>query len=99
MKEKYIKYAELKVAIKDLETQAKELNEEILADMMNREVMEVEIVESGKLVVKSRRNWIYTPQTTSIGDMLKEKKKAEEQTGEATYSEKFYVQFNPLKSK
>jgi len=96
-KSKLKKYAEIKKDIKDLELLASELNSEVLDLMVEGDLGEINIEDMGKLSLGSRRTWKYTKETDNIKNHLKEMQKEEEQTGDATYSEKHYVIFKKQK--
>jgi len=90
------KYAELKIAIKDLELQAETLNLEVLDIMETQELGEINL-QNGKLSLGSRRTWKYSPEIKEQEENLKAIKKEAEQTGiGADYVERHYVLFKGL---
>lgn len=89
-------YAKIKGMIKVLEEQADELNPKVLGLMKDNEFGEIEVSDIGKLCLGSRRKWNYSEKVTELDGVLKEQKKIEEQTGEATYIENKYVIFKSI---
>ena len=91
-------YAEIKLEIKRLEEKADFLNPQILELMQANEIGEINIGDLGKLSIGSRRAWKYSQNVKEVDAKLKELKKTEEMTGEATYTENFYPIFKGAKN-
>ena len=91
-KDQINKYAELKLAIKDLEKQASELNEEVCSILENNNLGEINL-SLGKLSLGSRRTWTYPKEIEDKEKSLKAEKKTAEQIGTADYVEKSYLLF------
>ncbi len=91
-------YATIKLEIKRLEEKADFLNPQILELMQENEIGEINIGDLGKLSIGSRRSYKYSQNVKEADAKLKELKKTEEQTGEATYTENFYPIFKGAKN-
>lgn len=98
MKELLEKYAELKEAEKQIKGQLDELNPQIVELMEKKQVEEVELTGAGKFSLVGKRKWAYPRLIEELELDLKDKKKEAEQTGEATYSESYYLKFSPIKN-
>lgn len=96
-KDTLIKYAELKQEIKILEAKLEEIQPEVLEMLVESGNDEVELGGLGTFVLAKRRKYIYTPAVQSLEAELKDQKKLEEQTGDATYTENPYVLFKGIK--
>jgi len=96
-KTKLTKYAELKKAIKELETEAEELNAEVLEIIQESGAEEVELSDMGKLSLGKRRTWKYPAEVEAMDKALKEEKKKSEQLGTASYLEKVFLVFKSFK--
>lgn len=91
-------YAQLKKDINVLDNKAEGLKEQVLEIMQDNEVGEIAI-GNDKLSIGSRRAWKYTPQVKELKKALDERKKYEEQTGVADYTENFYPIFSDSDNK
>ena len=80
---KLARYAELKSAVKEAETEMKVLNEEITAELEKAKLDEVE-TEYGKFYFTSRSKWTYPELIVKEEELLKTHKKEAEQKGTAT---------------
>lgn len=83
--EKFERLAELRIKEREIK---KEI--EVLLPEINESVVDIEDgtaiqVKHGIFTVKHLRKWEYTPETKRFERELKDRKKSEEQTGEATY--------------
>ncbi len=86
-------YADIKSKIKLLEVEAEELNPKVLEIMRADNIGEIEIENKGKLILSSRRTWVYSETVQNKEKALKALKKEEEQRGTADYTEKFFPMF------
>lgn len=86
------KYADLKIAIKDLELQTEELNPQILEYMQNENLEEIP-TSVGKFILSGRRTYTYSAEIKKIETDLKTKKKEAEALGTAEFVEKKYLTF------
>ncbi len=96
-------FAELKVKEKQLKAQIEFLKPEVtkiavekLADLDEKAVIGIE--ELGTLCLVRRKTWMYSDFVAKSEEALKSRKLEEEQTGEATYTEKIGVMFNTIKN-
>lgn len=89
-KEKFKRYAELKVQEKQIKAEIDILSPEILEEMGDNDQVET---EQGVFTKGSRRSWTYPEEIEKEAEALKEKKKVAEQTGTATSEEIFYPIF------
>lgn len=97
-KETLKRYADLKKEINVLDNRAEELKGEVLDILQTHELGEIN-VGNDKISIGSRRAWKYTPQVKELKKALDERKKYEEQTGEADYTENFYPIFSDSDNK
>lgn len=84
LKNKLRRYEEIKLEIKDLESEMKELNEEITANLEPEQVVET---ERGKFEIRMRANWKYSGKHESIKQQLKEIEAEERADGTAKLTE------------
>ena len=77
------KYTEILNKIKQLEQEKDALNAEIVEEM-TKEGISNSKTDNGEFVLKFRKTWDYSTETTFMGEQFKEAKKREENNGEAT---------------
>lgn len=89
-KKLFAEYAALKIQEKEIDDKIKELSPLILEEMADHDEVKS---EEGVFTKSSRRTWVYPEALAKeIGEVAAKKKEAE-QTGTATYEEKFFPVF------
>jgi len=95
-KDTLTEYARIKIEASILDAKVEEMKGQVLAIMEESGAEEIELADYGKLSLGSRRKWEYSQPIKDREDALKEDKKNEERTGDATYTENKYVLFKEL---
>jgi hypothetical protein len=96
-KNKFMQYAALEMEKRKIEEQQKDLKPEILA-MIEENGQGVEVEGIGTFSKGERKKWTYTSFVQESEAALAERKKEEEQNGNATYDvQTVYPIFKPLK--
>ena len=95
------KYAEIKLKIKRLEAEAEFLQPEVtkIARGMLEELDEKAVLNIdglGTISLVRRKQWKYSSDVIGLEEMVKERKKEEQQTGKATYDESIGVMFKEM---
>jgi hypothetical protein len=89
------RYEEIKIQMKELETEAKALQPDIIPAMPEGPVK----TEYGTFTVRSKDSYVYSPETQAREKALKETKDREVQEGIATLKPgEPYLQYNPKKA-
>lgn len=81
------RYAQVKNQIKALETEAKEIADEVVAEMADAEVDTVTDEAIGSFYFTTRKSWEYPKYVQEAEEKYKELKEKAETIGEATYTE------------
>jgi len=90
------KYADLKVQIKKLETEADICKTEILESLSNETEAKIER-DYGNFTLYQKRTYTYSPELVTLIDDVKERKTQEEADGTATYTEAHVLTFKPAR--
>ena len=93
IKDKIQKYEELKLAEKDIKEQAEELKKEITPYIIEN-YLDAELqLSKGKIVVKHRANWEFSPNTQQRQKEVKEMEKEEIAKGIAKDKGTDYIEY------
>jgi 5'-deoxynucleotidase YfbR-like HD superfamily hydrolase len=91
-KNKFVLYADIKSQIKDLQEQESKLKTEIEQAMDEAEIDEVK-TDFGNFSYIEKTNYEYSDKVKQLDVKLKQEKKKEEKSGEATPTKKRYLRF------
>jgi len=97
-----LRYAELKTTITNAEAELDLIKAQALAEVQalrgdtNSPVALTELPGATFSIMK-RKTWEYTPATKTLEQTLKDRKKLEEQTGDATFTETEHLLFKTQK--
>lgn len=91
-KELFQKYAELKLKVKELETEMSEISPDILAEIIEAGVDKVEM-DAGQFIIESRKTWKFSDDLENLKVEIKNKEKEEMATGVAEFEEKKFLKF------
>lgn len=94
---KFERYAEIKKAIKAMEAEAKEIQDEVVAEMATNQLKKVES-DFGTFFFTARKSWQYPAYVTEAEAHYKELKEKAETIGEATYTETQSLSFRGKES-
>ena len=86
-KQTFEAYAKIKHQIKELTAEAKELEQEILPDMIEGGIDKVK-TEFGGFTIVNRKTWTYSEKVAELSEEVKAQKKKEEEDGTAKAEEK-----------
>jgi HD-like signal output (HDOD) protein len=89
-------YAILKAQAKELETKIKDLQEDILDEMVQSGEIAKE-TSMGKFSIATLKTWVYPDKVVEIGENFKAAKAEAESTGDATYTTTPSLRFAPVK--
>lgn len=90
MKEKLLRFEELKLAKKQLEAEENELKDEIRDYMVEKGFTETDDLEAGKIVVGVAKTWQYS-------DEVKKLQALEKQNGDASCKETVFIKYQMFK--
>lgn len=95
IKDKFFRYEELQQAIKELEEERDALKPELLEVIHLNDAVPL---LHGKLVVESKKKWVFSEEVQEIEKELDARQKEEKQTGIATYVDgEPFVKYYPNK--
>jgi nucleoid DNA-binding protein len=95
-KDLFVKYAEIKTKIKELEEEAKMIAPTIMEMIDSTEEGRIES-DFGKFSVMSRKSYKYSEPTVALANELKRRQEEEVATGEAKFTESRSVRFDSIK--
>lgn len=94
-KTKLEKYAELKIKIKEMEQEVKEMMPEILSDMLMADIDKVE-TDAGNFIVEQRKVWKFSEELDNMKQILKDQEKEEMANGIAEFEFKKILMFKGI---
>ena len=95
MKDKLLRYEELKKFQESVEEELEALAVEIIKEMERQGSKETPPLKDGKIILASRKKWSYSEFVGNLEEAFKKTKESEQAKGIATYEETTHIRYVP----